>query len=137
MERIEDQLVVLTKTQITPKNIVNKNIDKDRPIFKTIERLDEQVVKLKELPLNPLINELMKRLDQLDISKPSTSGTKIINTTNDYSKMKIEELENIFKTNENLQHIKMHNYQPKPKTRNYYLKPTLLDIQYKERGQQY
>ena len=128
MERIEDQLVVLTKTQITPKHIVNKNIDKDRPIFKPIERLDEQVVKLKELPLNTLINELMKRLDQLDISKPSTSGTKIINTTNDYSKMKIEELENIFKTNEDLQLNKMHNYQPRPKTRNYYLKPTLLDI---------
>ena len=78
-----------------------------------------------------------KRLHQLDISNLSTSGTKIINRIDDSSKMSIEELEKIFKTNENLQHIKMHNYQPKPKTRNYYLKPTLLDIQYKERGQQY
>lgn len=85
-------------------------------VFKPVEILDNQTLKLKNTSNDQLLNELLQKLAKLDVSKPSTS--KNINTVENTSKIEIEKLWNIFKEQQYVQINEINTSQPRCKTRN-------------------
>lgn len=84
-------------------------------VFKPVEILDNQTLKLKNTSNDQLLNELQK-LVKLDVSKPSTS--KNINTVENTSKIEIGKLGNIFKEQQYVQINEINTSHPRCKARN-------------------
>ena len=78
LDRIEDKLETpqITSQIVTPQ-FLDRNLDKNRPIFKSTEVVNKT---LKLSNNDDLIKYLTKRIEQLDLTqKPSTSNIKSIN----------------------------------------------------------
>ena len=88
LDRIEDKLdTPPINSQITMPQFLNKNLNKNRPIFKPTE-VGKETIKLSNSSIEELIKCLTKRIEQLDISlKPSTSNAKSVNVITKTSNM--------------------------------------------------
>ena len=79
---------------------------------------------------------LTNKISQLDFSnRSSTSNTKSVNMIEEITPKNVEQIQAIFEEkNPQINRI-AHKFKQKTRTRNYYPRPTPLDLQYEERSQ--
>ena len=119
--------------QIVSPHFLDRNLDKNRPIFKPME-VGNKTLKLSNN--NDLIKTLTKRIEQLDLThKPSTSNTKSINVITEVSPSNVDKIRAIFEEQDPQVNRIIHQFKQQTKTRNYYPRPTLSDLQYEEMNQ--
>ena len=85
---------ILGTRQIVSPHFPDRNLDKNRPIFKPME-VGNKTLKLSNN--NDLIKTLTKRIEQLDLThKLSTSNTKSINVITEVSPSNVDKIRAIF-----------------------------------------
>ena len=137
LDRIEDKLEEpqpqISRQIITP-HFLDRNLDKNCPIFKPVE-VGNHKLKFSN-DLNDLMQTLTDEISQLELSnRVSTSNTKSINMIEEINPENVEQIQAIFEEKDPKINRIAHKFKQQTRTRNYYPRPTLPDLQYEERSQ--
>ena len=119
-----------TNSQITIPQFLNRNLDKNYPIFKHVEVGNETSKNSKD----ELIKCLTKHIEQLDITlKPSISDTKSINVIIEISN--IDKIRSTFEEHDPQINKINHQFKQETKLKNHHPRPTPPYLHCEERNQ--
>lgn len=125
----KDKILVWMDPSMPSRAVLRQRKDGSQPLFK----IERNIVPNLDTKTDKIIENLTKKLEKLKLKSPSSSQG--INTIDGISSEEdIKNLEKVFQVEDSERDVlRIQRPLPRPKTRNYYPRPTHLDLQYEER----